>query len=506
MKNQYQINKKNIENEFKQRENDWRNGSVVYQVLVDRFSPAENLKEKLHLYQYPKKLKEWSDIPKPGPFLEDIKYCAHELDYWGGDLNSLNHKLEYIKSLGVDVVYLNPIHESLSNHKYDATDYLQITPEFGTFKDLKNLTDSIHKHEMKIMLDGVFNHVGVNSKLFLEAKNPRSPKHDWFDFNKKYPGGVRLWADVKSLPELNLENQEVKDYIYKSEDSVIRSYLKKGIDGWRLDVAFDLGYDVLRELTDSAHLEKPTSLVIGEIWNYPKKWLKSIDGLMNFTFREIILRSLRGQITPFQTNQALSRTIKDAGINGILKCWNVLDNHDVPRLKHQLPNPHDQKLAQVMQFTLPGSPNLYYGTELGMDGENDPMNRAPMRWDLVNDKNPYLIWTKSLIKMHQNERALRIGDFVGLITDQLIGYERVTDKVEDTVIVFINPLDKNICEDVLIPDSSMMNYSGFITLEGEKQPLELLAGFIRISLSPKSFIILKPQTEPKKSYTSYKRV
>ncbi len=490
---------------FQNREQDWRNGAVVYQVLVDRFAPAIDFEMKKEQYNPPKRLRQWSDLPEPGPFLKEIRYTAHELDYWGGDLKSVQSKLDYIKSLNIDVLYLNPIHLSLSNHKYDASDYLQISPEFGTMNDLRNLSDALHNKGMKLMLDGVFNHVGVTSDLFVKAKDPSSKKHHWFDFNDKYEDGVRLWADARSLPELNLENKEVRDYIYNSKDSVIRTYLKNGIDGWRLDVAFDIGFDYLRELTDAAHEELPGSMVVGEIWNYPQKWLKSIDGLMNFTFREIINRTLKGDITASLANRMFSKVIEDAGIEGILKSWNVLDNHDVPRLRNQLEDVADQKLAQILQFTLPGSPNLYYGTELGMTGGDDPRNRAPMRWDLYKEDNPYLQWTKSLIEMHQ-ERALRIGDFVPILSDHLIAFIRRTDKVEDTVIVLLNPTNNIIQEDILLPDSKLMNYSQFDRLMGTSNPLTFMAGLMHVEMDPKSFVILKPHTKPVKSYTPYKRV
>ncbi len=491
---------------FKKREQDWRNGAVVYQVLVDRFAPAENLDEKKELYKAPKTLMSWSDKPKPGAFLPEWKYCAHELEYWGGDLKSLLGRLDYIKSLGINVLYLNPIHLSLSNHKYDASDYLQISPEFGTFKDLKKLSDALHENGMKLMLDGVFNHVGVTSDLYQEAKNPNSPKHDWFDVDKKYPEGVRLWADVRSLPELNLENPEVRDYIYDGKDSVIRTYLKNGVDGWRLDVAFDIGYQYLAELTDAAHDELPGSMVVGEIWNYPEEWLDSIDGVMNFTFREIISRTVKQEISPVHANNILKRTIDDAGIEGILRSWNLLDNHDVPRLIDLLPEESNQILAQVMQFTLPGSPNLYYGTELGMTGSGDPMNRAPMRWDLFEDENPYLSWTKTLIKIHEEERALKIGDFVSVESDELVGYMRRTEKVEETVITLLNPSDESVTESVLLPDSKLMNYSKYDILLGDATDISMVAGLIKLTIAPKSYVVLKPRTLPEKSYTCYKRV
>ncbi|HHT99046.1 MAG TPA: glycoside hydrolase family 13 protein [Acholeplasma sp.] len=493
------------ENKFKLREKDWRNGAIVYQVLVDRFSPSKNLEEKKELYAFPRKLNPWNEVPKPGTFLPEQRYWSHELDFWGGDLKSLSSKINYIKDLGINVLYLNPICESLSNHKYDATDYLEISKEYGTKEDLKDLINTVHNLNMNIMLDGVFNHVGVGNPMFKKALNNEGYR-DFFDFNNQYPYGVRLWADAPSLPELNLENESVKHYIYKDEQSVIRSYLKMGVDGWRLDVAFDLGFEILKELRDYARKDKKDVMIVGEIWNYPEKWLKSIDGVMNFTFREITLRLLRGELSPKKAMSMLSDTVSDAGIEPILKCWNLLDNHDVARLKNLLDTTKLQKLAQVLQFTLPGSPNLYYGTELGMDGGNDPMNRAPMRWDLVNEHNETLTWTKKLIHLHNQERALKIGDFIPLYADNLLCFMRVTENVEDTCIVAINPNNKDVSETVLLKDSRLMNFSGFNIILGEVAPLTLLAGLINIKLKPHGYVVFKPKTTADKSYTPYKRV
>lgn len=490
---------------FKLREKDWRNGALVYQVLVDRFNPSNDLELRKDLYQYPKKLRSWNELPKPGKFLEDVRYWSHELDYWGGNLKGLIEKLDYIINLGVNVLYLNPIFESLSNHKYDASDYLEISKEYGSKEDLKLLIDKIHENHMKIMLDGVFNHVGVSNPLFQKASKGEAYQ-DFFDFNEKYPYGVRLWADAPSLPELNLESENVKSYIYKAKDSVIRSYLNLGIDGWRLDVAFDLGFNILKDLRDYARNEKEDVMIVGEIWNYPKDWLKSIDGVMNFTFRQIILSLLSQEISTKKAIEMISEVIDDSDYDGLLKSWNVLDNHDVPRLKNLIPDEALQKIAQVLQFTLPGSPNLYYGTELGMDGGGDPLNRAPMRWDLLNDENETLNWVKSLINLHKSERALRVGDFIPIFANDLLVFMRVTGRVEDTCIIAINPSDKTMKETVLLKDSRLMNYSRFKILLGDVEPLSLRSGLITLGLKAKSFVIFKPDIEPEKSYTPYKRV
>ncbi|VEU79815.1 alpha-amylase family glycosyl hydrolase [Haploplasma axanthum] len=491
-------------NKYKVRENDWRNGMIVYQVIVDRFAPSN--KDKKDLYNKPRVFHSWNEEPKRGVFLEKEKYWSHELDFWGGDLESLMNKMDYLNELGIDCLYLNPIQESMSNHKYDATNYMEISKEYGTKKDLKRLIDLLHENNKKIVLDGVFNHVGVNSLYYTEAIKGNNKYKDWFYFDDKYPNKVRLWADATSLPELNLENEKVREYIYKNDDSVVRSFLKLGIDGWRLDVAFDIGYKYLKELTDYAHKEKEKSLVVGEIWNYPQKWLKSIDGIINFTTREIIIKGVKNEIKPFIVNQMLDKMIEDTGIEEVLKSWNVLDNHDTARLKHILPKVEDQKLAQVLQFTLPGAVNLYYGTELGMDGGDDPLNRAPMKWELVNSENKDLIWNKKLIEIRKNNRALKIGDYLSLISEKFITFIRHTDDVNDTVLVVINPNDEEINENILVRDSDIMNYSNFEILLGEAKHYNISGGMLNITLKAKGFIILKPYTKARLSYTPYKRI
>lgn len=480
-------------------------GRIVYQVIVDRFVPSENLTQKAALYAYPRTLKSWHETPKGGVFLEDVKYWSHELEFYGGDLTSLLTQIDYLKALDIDMLYLNPIFDSLSNHKYDAREYLKISEEYGTIDDLKRLAQTLHEAGMRLILDGVFNHMGVGSPYFQSALDPNSPYRNWFDFNDVYPEGVRLWADAKSLPELNLENEAVKDYIYQKDSSVIKSYLKAGVDGFRLDVAFDIGYDILKELTTHAHQEKPSALIVGETWNYPKRWLNAMDGVMNFTLREITFGMVEGTFDPKTVNTLLEKMVLDCGIDGLLKSWNILDNHDTVRLNHRL-TPENQALAEVLQFTFPGSPNLYYGSELGMTGGNDPENRAPMRWDLNHDQNERLQWVKQLIQIHKQEVALIVGDYIQIIANQLVAFLRYTDQVKDTVIVILNPTEHAVTERVLVPDSSLMNYSKFETLLGSAADVSLIAGLLTVTLPKKGFVILKPKTTVEKSYTPYKRV
>jgi hypothetical protein len=161
---------------YDKRERDWRNGAIVYQVIVDRFVPSANLEAKRGLYPAPKVLRDWSEPAKPGVYLVDAKLNSAELDFWGGDLQSMTTRLDHIQGLGADVIYLNPIHLAYTNHKYDAFDFKAISPEYGTRAEFKRLAADVHQRGMKLVLDGVFNHMGRNAPKFQDAfNNPKSP-------------------------------------------------------------------------------------------------------------------------------------------------------------------------------------------------------------------------------------------------------------------------------------------------------------------------------------------
>jgi glycosidase len=497
---------------FEAREKDWRNGAISYQVLVDRFAPAANLEIKRALYPAPKHLRNWNELPVAGTYLEGAKVWSHEIDFWGGDLQSLAGKLDYIQKLGVDVLYLNPIHLAYTNHKYDALDYQRVSPEFGSRDDARRLFTQAHQRGLKVVLDGVFNHMGRNSAAFRAAEaDAKSPLRDWFVFGPQFAGGARAWALAENLPELNLENQAVRDYIYAQPDSVVRSWLRDGVDGWRLDVAFDIGFKFLEELTLAAHAEKPGSLVIGEIANYPQEWFPSVDAVLHFTLRQIIGGTARGSIPALTAGRMVSRMVADAGIENMLKSWVYLDNHDTERLATWLPDQRQRRIAQVLQFTLPGAPNLYYGSELGMTGGGDPAMRAPMRWDLVSESpttDSTQAWTQQLIQMQKQHRALRVGNFRLLESTQLLAFERYTDRVADSVVVLINPSNAALTESVLLSNSKLMDAAVMRNLLSPNQAegARVRAAMLNVTLPAQSFLVLQPDVSPPGGYSNFKRV
>ncbi len=495
---------------FEDRERDWRNGAVVYQIIVDRFVPSERLEAKRALYPAPKTLKPWTEPPKAGPYLEDQKLAAHELDFWGGDLASATTKLDHIRQLGADVLYLNPIHLAYTNHKYDAFDFQAISPEYGSREDFKRLAAEARRRGLKVVLDGVFNHMGRNAPKFQQAlADAKSPWRDWFVIGPQYAGGARVWTGYQNLPELNLENRAVRRHLWLDRDSVVRSYLRDGADGWRLDTAYELGLPFLREMTDAAHAEKPGSLVVGEIVNYPAKWLGAMDAVMNFTLREIVLGLARGEIAPAAAGRMTERLVRDVGIEPMLKSWVVIDNHDIPRIATQLPRTEQRRLVQALQFTLPGAPNLYYGAEVGMTGGADPENRGPMRWDLVREDNAELAWVKRLIALRMQHRALRVGDFRLIESQRLLAFERHTDKALQTRLVIANPTDQPVRERLLVAQPFLMDDTPMVDVLG-LVPGAALAGFgpglITVEVPPQGVLVLQPQPKALGGYSRYKRV
>ena len=489
------------------RENDWRNGALVYQVLVDRFAPSSGLEAKRGHYAAPRRLRAWDELPVRGEYLAEHGVWSHEIDFWGGDLDSLRGRLDHLRDLGVDVLYLNPIHDAWTNHKYDASDYHRVSPEYGDLQALDALIADVHANGMKIVLDGVFNHMGRRAAMFEQARaDPGGAHRDWFAWLGDGTD-ARGWMDARNLPELNLENPAVRAFLYEAEESVVQSYLARGVDGWRLDVAYDLGFEWLGALTQAAHRRKPGSLVVGEIGNYPAEWLRCLDGVVGFTMRELVLRIAGGEITAAAGARMLARLVADAGIEPMLKSWLMLDNHDTPRLASVLPALGPRRLAQVLQFTLPGSPNLYYGSEVAMEGGDDPEMRAPMRWDRVRDAHPELAWMRALIALRRRHCALRIGDFRLLEADCLLAFERHTDRTADSVLVLANPTPDSVTETVLVPDSRLMNMGRLHDLlEPDAPPVIVTSAVPRRTLPPHGVRVLAPDTAAAHGYTAYKRV
>lgn len=491
--------------QYDDRARDWRVGPVVYQVFVDRFTPPKDPAKKQRIFVSPRSMKSWVETPHAGKFVASAGLWSHELEFWGGDLQGIRSKLPYIRGLGADVLYLTPIFRALTNHKYDTQDYMSIAPEFGTQKDLSDLITRVHQGNMRILLDGVFNHIGRTSSLFQEAlKNPGSKRRPWFYFDSAQPSKYRAWAGAANLPALRLENPDVQNYLWKGNESVVRRYLKDGIDGWRLDVAFELGDQAMAAIRKAAHETKSSSFVVGEINGYPADWQDSVDGVFNFYSMGLAIKMVQGQIEPPRVGQMLDDLACDAGIEHLLRSWLITDNHDTARLATIVQDSAQRRLVQALQFTLPGAPVVYYGSELGMEGKGDPENRAPMRWDLAT-KNSDLEWIRKLIRIRRQAVALRSGDFRLLRTKGTLGFARITDKVRECAIVFVNPSNEVQRESVGTRFGKAMSWGELKdALTGYK--CRSVNGILDIQIPPRSAMILRPITSATNGNSPYERV
>jgi glycosidase len=357
------------------------------------------------------------------------------------------------------------------------------------------------------MLDGVFNHMAIGSSRFKEAsKDLKSKYWSWFVFGPQFPTGVRLWHNAPSLPELNLKNSKVREYLFNAGDSIVKRYITLGIDGWRLDTAIELGYDYLFELTTAAHLANPNSIVIGELNNYPQGWSPAMDGTMLLPLRDLIIQTVKGGISAKVFSNVVEKMIAETGIDTILKSWVLLENHDTARIVNDLPSFLDYKIAKVLQFTLPGTINLYMGEEIGTPGGDDPLNRAPMNWQVVEKGNAYSKLHQQLIQLRKQYRALRIGDIKLLESDQLIAYIRTTDRYDEVVVVIVNPTDKPIQEMIMISDPLLKSHNKFIHLLTGEVIMTSYGVLLPITIPAKSSYILKPDLSPTDGYSPYKNI
>lgn len=486
---------------------DWRTRQVVYQVFVDRFAPSGDPARKASLYESPRRLRPWTEAPKKGTFLREQGVWSHEIDFWGGDLRGLTSKLDYIASLGANVLYLNPIFLAYTNHKYDATDFHRIDPQYGTEEDLARLCEEAHRRGIRVVLDGVFNHAGLRNVWFRDAlSSPESRYRGFFTFGKDIKNGYRGWIDLPNHPELNFENPEVRRAIYGAPDSVVQKWLKYA-DGWRLDVAFELGPEVLAELTAAAHQARHDAYTVGENYNYPAGWMPALDGVYNMTLAYALQSMAQGKMTGPVASELVEQMVEDTGIEPLLRCWIVLSNHDRPRLKTAFPELRDRTFLVALQIALPGAPLVYYGEEAGMAGGEDPEQRAPMDWDAVEaGRTPELELFRSLVRIRNERRALQVGDFKRLASERLFAFLRYTDSVRDSVIVVANPTNAPVTETLSTRDGFLQDDSPMRDLLS-KTTTTIRAGLVTVTVPPKTVQLLVPvidDTTP--NYNRYKRV
>ncbi len=481
---------------------------IVYQIFVDRFKRGPNFSKKVSDGLYTRdggQVKKWSERPSRH---------SKGMEFFGGDLEGIIEKMDYISSLGVNVLYLTPIFLAKTNHKYDTHDFI-VDPQFGDDKILKELISRAHEKNIAVILDGVFNHVGADGKWFNRSKkygvggaynDEKSKYKDFFHF-EEWPNKYGSWHDAKILAELNLKNEDLRRILFSDENSVIKRYLKMGIDGWRLDCAHDLGHEINSLIFKSAKSVNPNAYVVGEVSTYPQAWLKEgeLDGVMNYYFANVVLGGLNGTYSPFIVKKELDRMVKEIGVDKLSNSWNMLSSHDTPRLKRLVKDEEFRKMAITLQISYPGNPLIYYGEENGMDGGEDPDNRRPMIWEEEKWDEKFRKFVIRALKIKAQEPALSGGKYLELSippSSTLMGFARYTDNPDDTLFVFANFSSQSVEEEIPIPFSYFLSHSPSLFLLGKGEAYAKTSS-LQVKLPPKMAVILK-LTPAFSNYKMYK--
>ena len=404
---------------------EWAANKVVYQIFPSRYAASQPVDKEL-----------WYKAP--------ITFT----DNLHGDIRGIIDHLDYIRDLGIDVIYLTPIFKSDSCHKYDTIDYYQIDPSFGTAEDLRELVQKAHQYGMKVVLDAVFNHTGRDFFAFKDIlENKEKSKYlDWYFIDKfpldTEPGqapNFKCFGYYGGMPKLNLKNPEVEKYV----TDVACYWLKEcDIDGWRMDVGDEISHYFWKHFRRAVKAVKKDALIIGEIWHYAGDFLEGDewDTVMNYPFYLNLIDLLADEKID------VSRFIQNLGyMKGRLnkKCyplmWNLIDSHDTARFLHLCNNKQKQHLAAAFQLLMPGMPMIYYGDELAMPGANDPDCRRGMYWDEEYRDNEMLEWYKRLIQVRRTHACIVEGELAETITSDEDGtIVLIRKNTEETVALIFN--------------------------------------------------------------------
>ncbi len=384
---------------------DWAKNAVVYQIFPTRFATTEDVPDKLW-YKAPIA---WND---------DLK----------GNLRGIIEHIPYLKELGVDVIYMTPIFRSNTSHKYDTIDYYAVDPSLGDENDLHELVDKAHANGMRVMLDGVFNHTSPDFFAFKDIKKngKKSEYYDWYYLDsddisfgsRTEKPSYQSFAYVGMMPKLNLSNPETADYV----TGVACHYIKEfGIDGWRLDVADEIGHSFWKKFRKAVKAVNPDALLVGEVWHFSPDFLQGDewDSVMNYAFYKNIGEMIcEGHITPsgFLSQQGFLNGEYHSAVLPVL--WNLIDSHDTSRFLYRAGGDKRKlALAAAFQMLTPGTPFIYYGDEVAMTGGDDPDNRRGMLWDeLKQDKDMYH-WYQRLTYFRHTINALTQGDYLRVDAD-----------------------------------------------------------------------------------------
>ena len=455
---------------------DWVYGSVMYQVFPERFA---NGRSEIN----PDNTVEWGSVPT-------------RLDFQGGDLYGVIDKLDHIESLGVNILYLNPIFLSGSTHKYDSWDHFKVDPTLGGDDGLRDLISNCHDRNIKVILDCSLNHVHPRHFAFQDiVKNGENSEYkNWFtifdypvrlihrphlyantykvgwDGNEeeykrylektfdetKVPVEVRdddgpivepsykAWWGVPDMPKVNFESKEARQWALDVTKHWIENF---DIDGWRMDVAKELDFSFWKEFRDIAHKANKDTLLISEIFGDTSQWLQGdrFDGTMNYSFREAMTDYFATKrINNKEFADSLANLYSMYSFEALSSCQNLLSSHDVKRFLNRCGNEEDGILGAIfLQATFPGIAGIYYGDEIGLGGADDPFNREPFPWHSEESWNSTILdYTKKLMNIKKSSSIFKYGRFELLDdNEQFVAFRRILK--DESMLCIINRSKSN---------------------------------------------------------------
>ncbi|VBB05038.1 glycosyl hydrolase all-beta [Lucifera butyrica] len=516
----------------------WFKESVMYQIFVDRFYNGQEDGKILNPRPGSLLHASWNDVPV---YVQDRDTGEIlSFDFFGGNLAGIIAKLPYLKKLGINVLYLNPVFEAPSNHKYDTGNYLRIDPMFGDSETFRLLCEKAREAGIAVILDGVFSHTGSDSIYFNKYgtydslgayQSQKSPYHKWYRF-EQFPHRYESWWGIDTLPNVEEMEPSYRDFIIHNQDSVLKTWLKLGAKGWRLDVVDELPDEFVKEFYKVLKESDPEAVLIGEVWEDASHktsygvlreylWGRELDSVMNYPFRMILLNFMWGNKDARDTNRALMSLYENYPLQHFYALMNLIGSHDVPRVltllgdaplentltkgqqrRYRLsPEQKDRavkrlKLLALWQMTFPGIPCIYYGDEAGLEGYSDPYNRGPYPWGRENQE--LLAWYKQIIALRNQYDVFKTGQWLPLLAEgDVYVYLRLIDngrdvfgraKENNTAIVLLN---RNAVEarTVTVDIGAWCGETLYDALNGQR---EVIAedGKLTVTLAPATGMVL----------------
>lgn len=530
----------------------WFRRSIMYQIFPDRFCRVgEHVPEKRGAVIHAS----WHD--KAQYFKDEVSKHIIAYDFFGGNLAGIKSKLPYLKSLGISVIYLNPVFESESNHRYDTGDYKKIDPILGDEADMRDLVSAAREMGIRIIIDGVFSHTGANSRYFNRLgrydslgayQSKESPYYKWYDFIN-YPNEYHSWWGFDTLPNVKETEPSYMDYIIRDEDSVLHHWLNVGIAGWRLDVIDELPAEFSKAFYGELKKTDRDAVVVGEIWEdasnkvaygVQREYLsgREIDSAMNYPFRSAVLDFLTAKVDASELDRRMESLRENYPAHNFYAMMNLLGSHDVERvitLLGEAPSPEGMSqqgaaeyrlpaeklkigraramIAMIWQLTVPGVPSIYYGDEIGMQGFRDPHNREPYEWDGGDEEMRAKV--REAARLRNEHAALSTGEYIPLVAEgDVFAYARVIrggrDKFGDEArdeafIVAINRSTVDTRDVRLgVGDFAVRPIEPVIATGDMKKiipgALDIFDGAVRFKLPPLTAIVLKEQDAGARKY------